>query len=275
MIRQPLVSICIPVYNKAQFVEETIQSVMSQTYKNWELIFCDNASTDGTVDIIKKYLSNDRIRLIENEQNFGLNYNFRKVYNLASGKYLKMLFADDVIYPTCLEKQVAVLEAPENSDVILSSVARSVINQNSRLIMKMRYSYKPGITKSKDAVKKCFLWGTNRIGETHAVLFRNMKLDDICDWENLQDCDIGIWCSLLKFGDLHYHPEYLSAFRLCPGSLTSTMKLDYPKQYTRVFTVIYNEKIFNISYFLLNWCKFMCYVRHFARSLFLKFFVKN
>ncbi len=270
MINQPLVSICIPVFNKEEYVEETIQSVLSQTYENWELIFCDNSSTDGTVNIINKFLTDKRIKLYENDKNYGLVYNYKKVFGLGSGKYQKMLFADDIIYPTCLEEQVAVLEDPENSNVILSAVGRGIINQNSKLIMKMKSSYKPGITKGEKAVLKCFKWGTNRIGETHAVLFRSMKLEEICDWDKLQDCDIGIWCELLKFGDLHFLPKYLSAFRISKGALTSTMNLNYPRQYNRVFTYIYSNNNFNISYPLLLWSKFMCYLLHFARSIFVK-----
>lgn len=159
MIKQPLVSICIPVYNKEKYIEETIQSVLSQTYENWELIFCDNASTDGTVNIIKRYLTDKRIKIYQNVENYGLAYNYQKVFSFATGKYQKMLFADDIIFPTCLEEQVAVLEDPENVDVILSAVGRSIINQNSKLVMKMKSSFKPGITKGETAVKKMLYLG--------------------------------------------------------------------------------------------------------------------
>lgn len=266
----PMVSICMPVYNKAGFVGETIRSVLSQTYENWELIICDNASTDGTIDVIRDYLIDKRITLYENEKNMGLAYNFNKVFGLANGKYQKMLFADDIIYPTCLEEQVAVLEDPANANVVLSVVGRSIIGPDSRLLMKMKSSFHPGITPGKTAIKKCFYWGTNRIGETQVGLFKRMPMAEVCDWETTNDCDIGIWFGLLKRGDLHYLPKYLSAFRISPGAMTSQMKLDYPKHYCRLFTQVYREKDFDISRPLLMWCKFMSYSMHIARTLFMK-----
>lgn len=102
-----------------------------------------------------------------------------------------------------------------------------------------------------------------------------MKLEDFCNWDKLQDCDIGIWFELLKLGDFHFLQKDLSAFRISAGALTSTAKMEYPKQYTRVFTYIYNNHNFNISYPLLLWSKFMCYLLHFARILFVKYFTKD
>ena len=73
---QPLVSVCVPCYNGAEFLERTLESVLAQTFTDYELVVADNKSTDGTVDIVKSF-SDPRIRLIQNERNLGMALNWQ------------------------------------------------------------------------------------------------------------------------------------------------------------------------------------------------------
>lgn len=114
----PLVSVVTPVYNGAEYLGACIESVLSQTYQNWEYIILNNASTDGTLAIAEEYRRRDkRIRVFSNESLLPIIANHNKAFGLISGdsKYCKVVSADDWIYPECLEKMVGLAE--ENPSV--------------------------------------------------------------------------------------------------------------------------------------------------------------
>src|SRR3990172_5433048 len=107
----PVVSIGLPVYNGENYIEKAINSILSQTFKDFELIISDNASTDNTMDICKILSAKDRrIRYYRNEINRGAAWNFNRVFQLARGKYFQWACHDDVWIPTLLERYVEVLD---------------------------------------------------------------------------------------------------------------------------------------------------------------------
>src|ERR1044071_7298806 len=110
---QPLVSVVTPVYNNAAHFEECIESVLAQTYRNWEYTIVDNCSTDGSGEIARRYAARDsRIRVVRNDQFLRVMANHNRALRAISpdSKYCKMVFADDWIFPECLERMVAVAE---------------------------------------------------------------------------------------------------------------------------------------------------------------------
>jgi glycosyltransferase involved in cell wall biosynthesis len=109
----PLVSVVTPFYNTAAYLAQCIESVLGQSYRNWEYLLVDNCSTDGSAEIAQRYAQRDaRIRLVRNERFVGQVDNYNGALALISGnsKYCKMVQADDWIYPGCLEKMVAAAE---------------------------------------------------------------------------------------------------------------------------------------------------------------------
>ena len=107
----PKVSIGLPVYNGERYLAETIQSLRDQVFSDFEIIICDNASTDGTVEICRRYLSLDkRIRYYRNSKNLGAAFNFNRTFKLASGKYFKWAAHDDLLAPDFLLKCVEILD---------------------------------------------------------------------------------------------------------------------------------------------------------------------
>jgi glycosyltransferase involved in cell wall biosynthesis len=97
----PLVSVCIPVYNGERYIVETIQSVISQKHTNIEIVVQDNASQDGTWDILKAMSCRDsRLSIMKNATNVGMAPNWNLVVNRARGEYIMLLSADDLISPT-------------------------------------------------------------------------------------------------------------------------------------------------------------------------------
>lgn len=117
------VSIGLPVYNGESYLEAALDSLLAQSYSNFELIISDNGSTDRTPDICRAYAARDsRIRYYRSEQNRGAAWNFNRVFELASGVYFKWAAHDDLLSADYLEKCVAVLDSDPNVVVCHSEV---------------------------------------------------------------------------------------------------------------------------------------------------------
>lgn len=112
-----MVSIIASVYNCEEYIADMVESVMFQTYQQWEMIIIDDASTDNTWKILSQY-TDTRIKKYQNNENRGMTVNLNKALEIATGKYIIRIDGDDVAYPRRLEKQVMFME--ENSDVVLA-----------------------------------------------------------------------------------------------------------------------------------------------------------
>ena len=118
----PRISVCVPTYNYGNFIADCIESVVAQTITDWELIICDDCSTDDTAEIVKRYSQSDRrIKYVRNEQRLGMNGNIKRVTDLGQGKYLKVLCSDDWIVEECLEVMCALMD--ENPSVAIATCA--------------------------------------------------------------------------------------------------------------------------------------------------------
>lgn len=132
-VQQPKVTIGLPVFNGQEFIVDAIESVLQQTYPDYELVISDNASSDNTQKICEKYASQDpRIRYHRQPVNKGAGWNFNQVFQLATGEYFKWLAADDRIAPQFLGSCVEVL----NSDpgVVLCYTRTAIIDQDGNTI---------------------------------------------------------------------------------------------------------------------------------------------
>jgi glycosyltransferase involved in cell wall biosynthesis len=108
----PVVSVGLFVYNGERFIEDALNSILNQTFTDFELIISDNASTDRTGEIAEFYAKrDDRIRYYRSEKNMGAGWNARRVYELATGKYFKWAAVDDLIEPDFLRRCVEILES--------------------------------------------------------------------------------------------------------------------------------------------------------------------
>ena len=119
MNKQPAITVFMPVYNAEKYLKEAIDSILNQTFENFELLIIDDGSTDESVKIIETY-TDERIRLIHNDGNKGLPYTRNRGLNLARGKYLAIMDADDVSVKNRLEIEYNIMEKRSNLAVISS-----------------------------------------------------------------------------------------------------------------------------------------------------------
>ncbi|MDW8051207.1 MAG: glycosyltransferase family 2 protein [Armatimonadota bacterium] len=113
MPQRPKVSVLTPAYNVAPYIGQCIESVQAQTLTDWEMIIVDDASTDDTVQVVQRYLSDPRIRLLQNERNSGAASARNRALDVARGEWIAVLDADDWYAPTRLEKLVSFAEQME------------------------------------------------------------------------------------------------------------------------------------------------------------------
>jgi len=131
--KPPLVSVLMPAYNCEQYIAEAIESIIQQTYTNWELIIVDDGSTDSTAQIIKSYQTKDeRIILYQFSENKGIPFARNKCLELAKGEYLGNLDSDDIALPQRLEKQIQFME--QNLEIGICGTWAKAINDNNQEI---------------------------------------------------------------------------------------------------------------------------------------------
>jgi glycosyltransferase involved in cell wall biosynthesis len=169
-IMEPRVSIGLPVYNGERYIVEALDSIVSQTFADFELVISDNASTDGTARICEEYASRDgRIAFHRNETNRGAAWNYNRVFALSRGEYFKWASHDDRCAPTFLERCVAALDA--NPEVVIGYPRSTVIDAAGDTI-EMEEDDLP--LASRDVVRR-FAGCLNPMKLCHNVIFGLMR----------------------------------------------------------------------------------------------------
>ena len=119
MSRSPIVSILINCFNEEKFIYRSLKSVINQTFKNWECVVLDDASTDSTINIIKNF-KDKRIKVYRNKKNLGLGKSRIKAQKYLKGKYISILDADDFFEKKKIQEQVRILNKYPNVGLISS-----------------------------------------------------------------------------------------------------------------------------------------------------------
>lgn len=223
MTPEPLISVCIPVFNCEDYIEIAIKSVLKQTYSRFELVILDNASTDRTLQIAGRF-KDSRIRILQSDVNRGFAYNWNRCLTEAQGEFVKILPADDLIAPDCLEIQVH--ELIENSDLAVVCSARSIIDLEGKVIGTRGMGKKRITFDFAEATRIAIRRGTNPFGEPGAVLFRSnaMRIAGQFNTTHFYVVDLDFWLKLLQSGQLRYLPEKLASFRISPISASTVVK---------------------------------------------------
>lgn len=219
----PLVSVVIPAFNNAHFIEAAVESVLAQTMTDYELIVSDHSSTDGTWTLLQQYQSRDRVRLTQLPGGGGAVANWNAVSAQASGSYIKLLCGDDLIYPHCLEQQVTEIE---RHSAVLTACPRDIIDPKGKVVIKGRglgglRRPMAGAAAARIAAKS----GANQLGEPGSVLMRREVLEGAGYWDSRDPylIDLQTYCHVLVEGDFAPTLQPLAAFRMNDGQLTVQM----------------------------------------------------
>src|SRR5512133_46681 len=203
----PLVSVGLFVYNGERFLEETLRSILNQTFTDFELVISDNASTDRTGEIAKAYAErDDRIRYYRSEKNMGAGWNSRRVYELATGKYFKQAAVDDLIEPDFLRQCVEILESDPNCVVAHSRTKE--VDENGTFI---RNYVTPMKTDSNDPVERfrgILMTGGDMCYQIFGVM-RMSALRQLPPQGSYVNADGVLLARMSLLGRFHEVPEYL------------------------------------------------------------------
>ncbi|MEI6021449.1 MAG: glycosyltransferase [Bacteroidota bacterium] len=250
MSKPPKISVCIPVYNGAEFLNLAIDSVLKQTEQDFEIILVDNQSTDNTVALIKAY-TDPRIKLFINDSNIGMIPNWNKALTYATGTYIKILPADDLLYPQCLALQSSVLEKDQDKKVALVCSSRHIINDAGKVLFTRKFALSARELSNTKAFNTVIRAGGNIVGEGGAVMFRREILEKTGPFNSdiFYLLDLDQWFKILLHGHLYVLPEVLSAFRVSSSSASVLVANKQKDDYFAFIRKIYHAKEYQLSWF--------------------------
>ena len=235
MSPSPSVSVSVPMYNGADHIGECIESVLEQTFVDFELVLIDDASTDATVEIARSF-TDDRIRIIENPLRLGAEGNWNAALEHSRGVYVKVLSHDDVIYPTCLERQVAVLQADQ--ELLWVTVRRNIVDGDSRVLVRDRgLGGLSGRIEAPGVFGTLIRSGTNIFGEGAAVLMVSEAALAAGGFDGRRPyvIDLDLWTRLLLAGPAYALDETLVVFRVSEGQWSVLLARHQARQMRELF----------------------------------------
>ena len=219
LLQTPLVSILIPTYNRPEYFRETLESALSQTYPNIEVIVCDNSADDRTEELMRAYQSDMRVRYVRNKSARSKEENFMPFEHLAQGEFLQWCMDDDILLPDKITQMIdAFLYEP--TAALVTSV-RGVIDGDGSFLglwqdtppIHGTYECFRGETVGHATLMDC----ANFLGEPSAVLFRRRDLThhywraESRGYKTISDC--AMWLELLEKGDVVIFGRPMSLFR--------------------------------------------------------------
>lgn len=228
---QPLVSVGMPVYNGGRWLHRTLDSLLGQTFKDFELIISDNASTDDTQAICHAYAARDpRIRYIRQPKNIGICSNYNAVFAHSRGIYFKWASSNDICQPTFLEACVAVLEV--RPDVVLCLPKTRLIGEDDRHIE----DYVDHMDLQEDRASIRFERLLDRLALNNAcnALVRSETLRLVGEVGTYTGSDIAQLAALALCGKFCEVPDYLFYRRIGPETQVALRKTEEVASYVKI-----------------------------------------
>lgn len=227
----PKVSVCIPTYNRAHYLVYAVESVLNQSYSDFELVICDDASTDNTAEVVSQW-NDSRINYIRQPENLRRSRNMRSGFQVAKGDYFIKFDDDDALTPEFLEKTVGILE--ENNEIDFVCTNHWIIDvKNERIESATREnSARWGKDKLKegiipDLMRQTFQYQSLQVGST---LFRRSCLQELdymrAEADGCEDFDLLVRLAIAgKKG--YFLPEFLMEYRFHGGQTSLKQNLHF------------------------------------------------
>lgn len=264
----PLVSVIIPNYNHARFLERRIDSVLNQTYPHFEVIILDDCSTDRSREVIEKYAGHPKVaHVVCNERNTGTPFaQWEKGLRLARGKYVWIAESDDYAAEQFLERTVEQLElhpsavlCAANSHIVDADEVERENHYNDHVVKE------PTLFPGKQYLKKYMYWG-NRIYNASMVLFRKEMSENVStDYTKMRYLgDYLFWMEIIRKGDVIELAEKLNYFRHHYSSTTKEGAGTGKNLRERLAVALYNYKNIKQPWYITTIHKKMLYhcVKH-------------
>ncbi len=215
----PKVSVCIASYNHARFLPETLESILAQTYRDFEIIVADDGSTDGSYDLLMSYASQHpaRIKVVTHPShvNRGISATVNLALQHAAGTYIGWLGSDDVWYPHLLEKGVAVLEADARLGLVYGKCDKVYENGNERISRITGEDFTQEERPWETLINDCVI-------SSCAVVFRKECFTQLGPFVDSLVCsDWDFYIKLAAHWPLAYIPESLAMYRLHGANTTA------------------------------------------------------
>ena len=232
-----LISVVMSVYNGEKYLEEAINSILSQTYTKFEFIIIDDGSIDNTHKILDKYQQKDkRIKIVNNKINKGLIYSLNKGFEISKGKYIARMDADDIAEKNRLEEQIKFLE--KNKDIVMCSTYVKIFKDNFKLLSK---TFKTDTDYEKIKIKLLF---RNYIAHP-TIMIRKEVIDKYSLRYREEDKgmeDYALWLNLVNKEKLATIPIPLLKYRFLSNSISSKVLKDTEK-YKNILKNIFNREL--------------------------------
>ncbi len=244
----PLVSICIPTYNGSEFIAEAMNSAISQTFPNLEIVISDDASKDDTINLIESFKKKTEIPIyIHHHQPSGIGANWNHSVKKANGEYIKFLFQDDVLMPTCIERMFDLIGSNENVGLVYCKreiICKTNDKFNVRWLKRFGllhnhwngFQVKEGILSGKEYLYDEYLLKDplNKIGEPPAVLLHKSIFEKVGYFNTKlkQELDFEFWYRLMPYFNVGFVDEKLIKFRLHSNQATQVNKSTTTKDST-------------------------------------------
>jgi glycosyltransferase involved in cell wall biosynthesis len=236
-----IVSIITPSYNSEKFIKDTIGSVLSQTYKNWEMIIVDDVSLDNSNEIIEEYCKKDsRIKLIKLAKNSGPAVARNRAIQEAKGRYIAFLDADDLWMSEKLEKQIKFMT---DNDLAFTYSSYGLIDE---------YGNDLGSFRTKESITYYDMLKTCSVGCLTAIYDTN-KIGKVYMPNILKRQDYGLWLKILKeIGSTKGILEPLATYRILENSVSSN-KIKAASYQWKIYREVEELNIFQSIYYFIQY----------------------
>lgn len=226
----PRVSVVVPAYNNAEYLAETIDSILAQTFTDFELVIADHSSTDGTLAVAQKF-DDPRIRLLTTPAGGGAQANWNRVTEEATGELIKLVCGDDTIAPTALDTQVRAFD--DNPSAVLVASQRTLIDAYGKTVIAARgLGGLHGTVSGRVAARTAVRAGANIFGEPGGVMMKLSELREIGLWDNSHPylIDQATFIAVALRGDIVAIPQPLASFRINSGQWSVELATQQARQ---------------------------------------------
>jgi glycosyltransferase involved in cell wall biosynthesis len=222
-----LVSVCVPTFNGDQFIKQTLESILGQTYDHLEVIIQDDGSTDNTMEIVRSF-TDPRLTVRTSPENLGGASNWNAATSSYRGKYLKVVCQDDLLDKDCIEQEVRTLDA--NPEAAFCWSRRRIINHSGKTIMISIGGRSNGeIQYFHDGIRKVVRSGKNPFGEPCCVMMRSDAFAKTKGFVGEYLIDFQMWLQLWEKGGAVGTGKTMSSFRVSLNSWTSKLRGTHAK----------------------------------------------